>query len=100
MTCTSRTAPALSLATAFAALLLIHPARADVVTDWNARAETIGIEKQVTPAYNARQMAIMHVAVFEAVNAIERRYAPYRLNLTAERAASKEAACAERLPLT
>ena len=27
----------------------------------------------------------MHIAMFEAVNAIERRYAPYRLNLTAER---------------
>jgi len=94
MTWTSRTMPALSLATAFAALLLAHPVRADVVTDWNARAETIAIEKQITPAYNARQMAILHVAVFEAVNAIERRYAPYRLNLTAERAASKEAAAA------
>jgi hypothetical protein len=32
--------------------------------------------------------------VFEAVNAIERRYAPYKLDLTADRTASKEAAAA------
>jgi hypothetical protein len=76
----------------FAAALLAAPARADVVTDWNAMAETIAIEKQITPAFNARQMAILHVAVFEAVNAIERRYAPYKLNLAAERTVSKEAA--------
>jgi len=94
MTWTSRTLPALSLAFAFAAPLLTNSARADMVTDWNARAEAIGVEKQTTPAYNARQMAIMQVAVFEAVNAIERRYAPYRLNLTADRATSKEAAAA------
>ena len=37
---------------------------------------------------------MMHVAMFEAVNAIERRYTPYKLNLTADRTASKEAAAA------
>src|SRR5215475_3536543 len=90
----TRTAPAIVLAAAFAALLPTPPVRADVVTDWNARAETIAIEKQITPGYNARQMAILQVAVFEAVNAIERRYAPYRLTLTAERTLSKDAAAA------
>src|SRR5262245_25032497 len=94
MTWSTRTAPAIVLAAAFAALLPTPPVRADVVTDWNARAETIAIEKQITPAYNARQMAIQQVAVFEAVNAIERRYAPYRLTLTAERTLSKDAAAA------
>jgi len=90
----SRRAPATLLASAFAAVLLITSVRADVVTEWNARAETIAIDKQVAPAFNARQMAILHVAMFEAVNAIERRYAPYVLNLTAERTVSKEAAAA------
>ena len=65
-----------------------------MVTEWNAKAEAIGIEKQILPAFNARQMAMLQVAVFEAVNAIERRYAPYKLNLTAERSVSKEAAAA------
>jgi hypothetical protein len=82
------------LASAVAVFLLVPQARADVVTEWNAKAEAIGIEKQILPAFNARQMAMLQVAVFEAVNAIERRYAPYQLNLTAERSVSKEAAAA------
>jgi hypothetical protein len=87
--------PAVSLLPGlFAAALLAAPARADMVTDWNERAETIANAKQIPPAFNARQMAILQVAVFEAVNAIERRYAPYKLNLTAERTVSKDAAAA------
>ena len=39
-------------------------------------------------------MAIMHIAMFEAVNAVDRRYAPYRLKLTAGKDTSKEAAAA------
>jgi hypothetical protein len=69
-------------------------AQADIVTDWNAKAEAIAIEKRMLPPPNARAMAIMHIAMFEAVNAIERRYSPYRLDLTVERGASKEAAAA------
>jgi hypothetical protein len=37
---------------------------------------------------------MLHVAMFEAVNAIERRYTPYKLNLTADKDASREAAAA------
>jgi hypothetical protein len=69
-------------------------ARADVITDWNAKAEVIAVNKRILPPPNARGMAIMHVAMFEAVNAIERRYSPYRLNLTADRTASRDAAAA------
>ena len=69
-------------------------ARADVITDWNAKAEAISIEKRLPPPPNARGMAIMHVAIFEAVNTIERRYSPYRLKLTAEKSLPKEAAAA------
>jgi hypothetical protein len=90
----SRTVPATLLASAFAAVMFVAPVRADVVTDWNATAEAISVQKQVPAVHNARQMAILQVAVFEAVNAIERRYAPYRLNLSAERTLSKEAAAA------
>ncbi len=69
-------------------------ARAETVTEWNARAEAIAVEKRMLPPPNARGMAIMHIAMFEAVNAIERRYSPYRLNLAADGGASKEAAAA------
>jgi hypothetical protein len=62
--------------------------------DWNAKADAIAAEKRIGPTPHARALAILHVSMFEAVNAIERRYAPYRLNLSADRATSKEAAAA------
>lgn len=78
---------------ALIAVSAAEAARADAVTDWNAKAEAIHIAKQrFSPAVAAREMAILHVSMFEAVNAVERRYASYRLNLTAEKDASKEAA--------
>jgi len=74
--------------------LLVGPVRADPISDWNAKAQAIQIEKQLPPAVSAREMAILHVAMFEAVNAIDRRYAAYRLNLPAEPGFSKEATAA------
>jgi PAP2 superfamily len=82
------------LASVFAAVLLTSSARGDVIMDWNAKADAIGIEKQLSNVPNGRGQAMLHIAMFEAVNAIDRRYAPYRLNLTAERTTSKEAAAA------
>ena len=51
-------------------------ARADVIMDWNVKADAIAAEKQVLPAPHSRVVAMMHVAMFEAVNAIDRRYNP------------------------
>jgi hypothetical protein len=70
-------------------------ARADVISEWNLKAESIAVKKRMLPPPNARAMAILHVAMFEAVNAVERRYVDYGLKLPAERAASKEAAAAQ-----
>jgi hypothetical protein len=75
-------------------MVFAGPARADVISDWNAKAEAIAIEKRLLPPPNARGMAILHVAVFEAVNAVDRRYAPYKLKLAADNNLSKEAAAA------
>jgi PAP2 superfamily len=84
-----------ALCLAGASALMASPgARADVVSDWNARAEAIAVDKRMLPPPNARAMAIMHIAMFEAVNAIEQRHTPYQLRLSAERSASKEAAAA------
>jgi hypothetical protein len=69
-------------------------ARGDVIMDWNAKADAIAVEKQLLNAANARGQAMLHIAMFEAVNAIDRRYAPYKLSLSADRAASREAAAA------
>ena len=74
--------------------LLAGAARADVIMDWNAKADAIATEKQITPAPHSRALSMLHIAMFEAVNSIERRYAPYKLTLTADRSTSKEAAAA------
>jgi hypothetical protein len=84
---------AMMLAVVFVALFG-SPARADVITDWNTKADDIATKKQLTPFPHGRGLAMLHVAMFEAVNAIERRYAPYKLNFTADRNTSKEAAAA------
>jgi hypothetical protein len=93
-----KTAARISLAPLFAGAtvlaLLASPARSDIIMDWNIKADAIGIEKQLPNAANARAQAMLHVAMFEAVNAIEKRYAPYKLTLVADRTASKEAAAA------
>jgi hypothetical protein len=81
-------------AVAFVTILLATPAPADVIMDWNAKADIIAGEKQLAGVVHPRDLAIMHLAIFEAVNAIEGRYAPYKLSLTADRTASKEAAAA------
>lgn len=65
---------------------------ADVVTDYAATAVAIGVEKQLTNARLTRGLAMMHVAMFEAVNAIDGRYTPYKLELMADKGASREAA--------
>ena len=83
----------LMLATALAALVNTT-ACADAVMDWNAQSDAIAGEKKIPPVQHSRNQAMLHVAMFEAVNAIERRYAPYRLSLGADRSASKDAAAA------
>jgi hypothetical protein len=63
-------------------------AEANVITDWDQTAIAIAAP---APA-GQREMAILHAAMFDAVNAIERRYRPYLVELTASKPASPEAA--------
>ena len=67
-------------------------AAANAVTEWGARAVAMGAEKQVPNTRFSRALAMMHVAMFEAVNAIDRRYRPYRLELEGDARASRDAA--------
>ena len=61
---------------------------ANVITDWDARAVAVAPPS----AAGLREMAIMHVAMFDAVNSIDRRYRPYMVQLAASEATSQEAA--------
>jgi len=69
---------------------LAVPAVANVITDWDTKAVAI-----VAPApLGQRELAMVHVAMFDAVNAIERRYRPYLVQLTALKTTSQDAAAA------
>jgi hypothetical protein len=77
-----------------ALIVVASPASADTIADWNARAVSIGAEKQLATSRSTRVLAMTHAAMFEAVNAIERRYKPYRLDLKGDTSASRDAAAA------
>lgn len=74
----------------FAAVSVLagNSARADVVTAWNQRVVTNG-----GPAIQ-RTLAMVHIAMFDAMNAIERDYRPYLRLKKPPRDASAEAAAA------
>src|SRR3984893_13290844 len=76
-----------------------QPASANVITDWDEKAVAVvmpagpvGVSQQVYTAQ--RMMGMVHAAMFDAVNSIERRYQPYLVQLPADPATSKEAAAA------
>ena len=69
-------------------------ANADVVTDWNLKAGELVAEAKLGPPPANRVMAIVHAAVYEAVNAVTQRYRASRLQLDAAPGASLDAAVA------
>ena len=70
-------------------------ARADVVLDWNAIAVDTAIQNGTNPFTQARDAAIVQLAVFEAVNSITGDYQPYLGTVVAPPGASAEAAAAQ-----
>jgi hypothetical protein len=70
------------------------PVSADVITDWNEKAVALVTKNRMLPPQAERVIASVHVAMFDSVNSIDRRYRPYRLAVTAAKEASKEAAAA------
>jgi hypothetical protein len=69
--------------------------RGDVITEWNANAESaIRTAAQAAPA-QGRLMAIVHAAIYDAVNGIQQVYTPYFVSETGPRSASAEAAAAQ-----
>ena len=69
---------------------LAAPAVANVITDWDAKAVAVAAPAPL----GQRELAMVHVAMFDAVNSIERRYRPYLVQLTAQKTTSQEAAAA------
>ena len=77
-----------------AVLLPGSKAQADVVTAWNITAGDIAVAAKLPPPPAYRVMALAQSAVYEAVNAITKRYPPDRMTLDAAPGASVEAAVA------
>lgn len=69
-------------------------AHADVVTDWNQHALRATDIASMPPPVQARAMAIVHAAMYDAVNAIDQRHAAYWVNMVAPAGTSQESAVA------
>ncbi len=87
-----RTVSTLLLATAL--FLFATAGLADAVGDWNDVALAQVVAARQLPPEGARTMAMLHVAIFDALNALDRRYAPYAFDGSAPAGASAEAAAA------
>jgi hypothetical protein len=71
---------------------------ANVITDWDDKAivavTPLSSLGGTSPYMAQRMMAMVHAAMFDAVNSVERRYRPYLVQLPADPGTSKEAAAA------
>ena len=67
-------------------------ASANVITDWDEKA--VAVVTPMPPYTAQRVMGMVHIAMFDAVNSIERRCRPYLVQLPADPTTSKEAAAA------
>lgn len=74
------------------------PAMGDAVLEWNFNAGEAAKAACLSPAPNpfheSRMYAMAHIAVHDALNAIQRRYSPYAYDAIAPAGASVEAAVA------
>ena len=63
--------PALCAVVLFSA---VPPAGADVVTEWNAVAVSAIRDLRVSPPAGSRALAMVHTAIYDAVNGIVRTH--------------------------
>ena len=68
------------------------PARGDVVTDWNNAALDAIRAGNTAPPIASRSLAILHAAIYDAVNGIARTHEPYLVPSGVPASASREAA--------
>lgn len=66
----------------------------NAVVRWNRIATDAAAAAQMDPLTETRIFSILHLAIHDAVNAIDQRYEPYRLQNQSVRGASVEAAIA------
>ena len=82
----------------FGCLLVLAPWAAavpDEVTMWNSVTLNAIRATGTPPPRASRALGMMHAAVFDAINSIDRVYQPYAVNVLAPGGASREAAVAQ-----
>ena len=77
---------------ALAGFAAVFSARADDVTEWNQNMLQAGLVAKTSPLIMTRFAAIVQASVFDALNGIERRYAPVHVTPAAPKGASRRAA--------
>ena len=75
-----------------ASIALPAAARADVVLDWNVVALKTTAAAAFNPPLETRNLAIVHAAIFDAVNSIGRQFRPFAVRVRAPEPASAESA--------
>lgn len=86
--------PLIAFVAVATSLLACSTARADAVCDWNTKVGEIIVNAKMGPPPANRTMAIVNTAVYEAVNAITKRYPAGTLKLEAAPGTSVDAAIA------
>jgi hypothetical protein len=66
--------------------------RADVILDWNSLMIAAIRSDNSGPTLSSRNLAILHTAIYDAVNSIDRTHQPYKFQVDAPQGASAEAA--------
>ena len=84
--------------TALSRAAFAAPASGDAVIVWNAHAGEAAMKACIAPLddpfHESRMYAMMHIAIHDALNAIDRRFQPYTFDKRVEPGASPEAAVA------
>ena len=90
-------APTLRFTSAVAAacVVLVTPGRADMVTEWNENMEAAIRAAALPVPAHGRTTATVHAAIYDAVNGIARKYAPYHVTDAGPPGARPEAAAAQ-----
>jgi hypothetical protein len=92
----SRNARGIVRLMALSTLLLLGTAivRADAVLDWNVTTLQTTAAAPFNPPVESRNLAIVHAAMFDAVNSIIGEFHPYGVKVSAPKGASPDAAAA------
>jgi hypothetical protein len=90
--------PAMTLVATLSSGAVAAPVSNDPVIQWNKNAGDAAIKACIAPLDNpfheARMYAMMHIAIHDALNAIDRKYQPHTYNMKATAGTSPDAAVA------